>query len=227
MALSIFLPRILTALFLGSLIGIERDIYGRAAGLRTHMLVAVGSALFTMISLTLHNVHGTYGDPGRIAAQIVSGIGFLGAGTILKSGLFVRGLTTAACMWLAAALGMACGFGLLWQATLVGAGMLLILLLAKKFITIVRRVITFKLSIVSTSADMNHRVINYFKQRPDTSVKNAESTCDHDNNLYSITLMVDAMSSKGQPTLLQEFHREITGMNLDLKLLKIESFSAA
>ncbi|MDD3694769.1 MAG: MgtC/SapB family protein [Lentisphaeria bacterium] len=225
MEVSSFLLRIATALFLGGLIGFERDIYGRAAGFRTHMLVAVGAALFTSISISLHNVNGVYGDPGRIAAQIVSGIGFLGAGTILTSGFFVRGLTTAACMWLAAAIGMACGFGWLWQAVLVGIGMLLVLLLAKRFIANARRLLTLKLSIVSTCKDMNQRLLDYFKQRSDSTLQSADSTFDYANGLYSITLVVDAMSSKGQPALSQEIYAEIMDMGLDLKLLKIESFN--
>ncbi len=105
---------------LGGLIGLERDIHGRAAGLRTHLLVSMGAALFMVMSelvathavtLTNQGLARTVSDPGRIAAQIVTGIGFLGAGTIIKEGLTIRGLTTAACLWLVAAVGMAAGGG--------------------------------------------------------------------------------------------------------------------
>jgi putative Mg2+ transporter-C (MgtC) family protein len=117
-----FLLRILVAALLGGLIGLERDIHGRAAGLRTHLLVSLGSALFMVMSelvathavtLTNQGLARMFSDPGRIAAQIVTGIGFLGAGTIIKEGLTVRGLTTAACLWLVAAVGMAAGGGYL------------------------------------------------------------------------------------------------------------------
>jgi putative Mg2+ transporter-C (MgtC) family protein len=111
------LLRLALAAVLGGLIGIEREIREREAGLRTHLLVAVGSALFTIV--------GAYGfdeflqsgeavvraDPTRIAAQIVTGIGFLGAGAIIRQGFSVRGLTTAATLWVVAAVGLAAGAG--------------------------------------------------------------------------------------------------------------------
>jgi len=106
--------RLGVAAVLGMLIGIERDLQGRAAGIRTHLLVCTGAALFTLISVMIGytvTAGRHIGDPARIAAQVVTGIGFLGAGTILKSGLTVRGLTTAAYLWLTAAIGVACGIG--------------------------------------------------------------------------------------------------------------------
>jgi putative Mg2+ transporter-C (MgtC) family protein len=104
--------RLIVAAALGLAVGFEREIHGHPAGLRTHMLVSVGSALFTVLSAyafgasTNPNI-----DPTRIAAQIVSGIGFLGAGAILKDGIVIRGLTTAASLWATAAVGMAAGAG--------------------------------------------------------------------------------------------------------------------
>jgi len=109
-----FLLRILIASLLGGLIGLERDMHGRAAGLRTHLLVSMGSAVFTVLSLIIArsaNATGFQADPGRISAQIVAGIGFIGAGVIIKEGANIRGLTTAACLWGAAAIGMAAGYG--------------------------------------------------------------------------------------------------------------------
>jgi len=109
-----FLVRMLLASLLGGLIGLERDIHGRAAGLRTHLLVSLGAAVFTILSGVISNNAANSGfttDPARIAAQIVSGIGFLGAGVIIKEGANVRGLTTAACLWTVAAIGMATGSG--------------------------------------------------------------------------------------------------------------------
>ena len=89
---------------LGGIIGYQREAQGRAAGLRTHMLVCGGACLLTRVGLSL-------GDPGRIAAQIVTGIGFLGAGVILRRGVSVRGLTTAATIWVVAGIGIATGAG--------------------------------------------------------------------------------------------------------------------
>lgn len=102
------------AAILGGLIGLERDIHGRAAGLRTHLLVSLGSAVFMVLSLFVARTGqgGSFvSDPGRIAAQVIAGIGFLGAGVIIKERATVRGLTTSACLWLVAGVGMAAGAG--------------------------------------------------------------------------------------------------------------------
>ncbi len=106
--------RLLVAALLGAAIGLEREIHDHPAGMRTHLLVALGSALFTVISIfgfvgVLGAGQSTPVDPSRVAAQVVTGIGFLGAGAILKFGTTVRGLTTAASLWTAAAIGMAAG----------------------------------------------------------------------------------------------------------------------
>ncbi len=111
------LARLALAAVLGGAIGFERELREREAGLRTHLLVCLGSALFTIVSAYGFRDFLTSGDqviradPTRIAAQIVTGIGFLGAGAIIRQGLSVRGLTTAATLWVAAAIGIAAGAG--------------------------------------------------------------------------------------------------------------------
>jgi putative Mg2+ transporter-C (MgtC) family protein len=111
------LVRLAVAGILGGAIGAERELREHDAGLRTHMLVAVGSALFTIVSayawtdFNFSARNGVTYDPTRIAAQIVTGIGFLGAGAIIRQGLSVRGLTTAASLWVVAAIGIASGAG--------------------------------------------------------------------------------------------------------------------
>src|SRR5919197_430694 len=111
------LGRLVLAAALGGAIGFERELREREAGLRTHMRVCLGSALFTIVSAYGFRDFLTSGDqviradPARIAAQIVVGIGFLGAGAIIRHGLSVRGLTTAATLWVAAAIGLAAGAG--------------------------------------------------------------------------------------------------------------------
>ena len=104
-----FAVRLLLAAMLGAAIGLEREIHDHPAGMRTHLLVAMGSAAFTVLSINAFPAPGS--DPARVAAQIVTGIGFLGAGAILKEGVSIHGLTTAASLWVAAALGMAAGAG--------------------------------------------------------------------------------------------------------------------
>lgn len=101
--------RLVVAAILGALIGLEREIHDHPAGMRTHLLVALGSAGFTVLSIKAFATPGA--DPARIAAQIVTGVGFLGAGAILKEGATIRGLTTAASLWTVAAVGMAAGAG--------------------------------------------------------------------------------------------------------------------
>jgi putative Mg2+ transporter-C (MgtC) family protein len=102
--------RIVVAAGLGAIIGLEREIHGHPAGVRTHMLVALGSAIFTILSIHgFGQAPGAGVDPTRIAAQIDTGIGFLGAGAILKDGIVIRGLTTAASLWATSAVGLGAG----------------------------------------------------------------------------------------------------------------------
>jgi len=116
------LARLAVAGGLGAAVGFERELRDREAGIRTHLLVSLGSALFTIVSaFGFHEFLANGGsvvraDPTRIAAQIVTGIGFLGAGAIIREGLSVRGLTTAATLWVVAAIGMASGAGYYWPA---------------------------------------------------------------------------------------------------------------
>jgi putative Mg2+ transporter-C (MgtC) family protein len=116
--------RLAIAALLAAAIGLERELDEKQAGLRTHMLVSVGAALFTLASAYgfrefLGNPRVVSFDPSRIAAQIVTGIGFLGAGVIFRQGATVRGLTTAASLWLVAAIGLAAGAGY-WQGAVLG-----------------------------------------------------------------------------------------------------------
>ncbi len=123
--------RLVVAAALTGAIGLERELRERAAGLRTHMLVGIGSALFTIVSayawadFVFSRQDGTILDPTRVAAQIVTGIGFLGAGAIIRQGVSVRGLTTAAGLWVVAAIGMAAGAGY-YSAALIATAVVLV-----------------------------------------------------------------------------------------------------
>ena len=123
------LAKLALAVVLGGAIGLEREIKGKPTGLRTNILICVGSALLSDISVRIGIMdNGTrFGDPGRIAAQIVSGIGFLGAGTIMQARGTVTGLTSAATIWVVAAIGMALGGGAYIEA--LGATLLVMLVL--------------------------------------------------------------------------------------------------
>ena len=110
--------RLFLATFFGGLIGLEREIHGKVAGLRTHSLVSLGSALMMVVSIDIYAAYRGLAevDPSRIAAQVVSGIGFLGAGAIIRFPAGITGLTTAASLWVVAGIGLACGAGFLKPA---------------------------------------------------------------------------------------------------------------
>lgn len=117
--------RLSLAVILGAVLGLEREYRRKPAGLRTIVLITLGSAMFSLVSVAVGT---SAGSPDRIAAQIVTGVGFLGAGAILRSGFHIRGLTTAATIWVNAAVGTAAGVGLYAEAT-IGALIALVVLL--------------------------------------------------------------------------------------------------
>jgi putative Mg2+ transporter-C (MgtC) family protein len=121
------IQRLLLAALLGGLIGLEREWRNKDAGLRTNILIAIGSALFTLMSIELTD--GSNGDASRVAAQIVTGIGFLGAGAIMRTDAGIQGLTTAATIWVNAAVGVAAGGGE-YHLAFIATGVTLAVLLA-------------------------------------------------------------------------------------------------
>ena len=156
------LIKLLVAVVLGGAVGVEREMSGKPAGLRTTILICVGAALFTHLSVAIGLVSQTsagqpYGDVTRIAAQIVTGIGFLGAGAILHERGSVVGLTTAATIWVVAAIGMTVGAGFYIEG--IGAGLLVTFVLAglgglERWVQRARRVVSATVRTrVSTSAD--------------------------------------------------------------------------
>jgi putative Mg2+ transporter-C (MgtC) family protein len=150
------LGRLLLAAGLGAILGAEREMRQRAAGLRTNTLIALGSAAFTLVSIQLAANDG--GDPTRIPSQIVTGIGFLGGGAILRGQGDIRGLTTAATVWVNAAIGMACGAGfyaLAITSTVVTLFVLTVFLRFEDYMT--RRMQTNEeaVPIIKTESDRN------------------------------------------------------------------------
>lgn len=124
--------RLIIASILGGLIGAEREISNRPAGLRTHILVTLGSTLIMLVSIDGFYILGEgvlAGDPARLAAQVVSGIGFIGAGTIMRTGNNIRGLTTAASLWVSAGIGLAIGAGY-YLGGIITAGIVLFTLMS-------------------------------------------------------------------------------------------------
>jgi putative Mg2+ transporter-C (MgtC) family protein len=117
--------KIFVALGLGALIGFERELKRRPAGLRTHMLVSLGATIFTIVSLSFNL------DPARVAAGIVAGIGFLGAGSIIAAGGHVKGITSAATLWVVAGIGLCVGIGYYAIAIIAGFSVFAVLQLSK------------------------------------------------------------------------------------------------
>jgi len=144
----IVLLKLLVATVCGGMVGYERERYDHPAGFRTHVLVCVGSAVYMLVSVAVSE-NGRF-DPGRIAAQVASGIGFLGAGTIIKQGSIVRGLTTAASLWAVAGIGLAAGYNNMTLAiALLGTLVVLLTLWVLKSIECrIERRRTFTLTLV-------------------------------------------------------------------------------
>ena len=134
--------RIFMAILIGTVIGVERETKNRPAGMRTHVLVCLGACIVATLErimqaeingLDMHNVSMTL---GRMSAQVISGIGFLGAGTIFTSQRKISGLTTAASLWNSACLGLMCGFGYYWYALIGGAMVMVVLVLLQKIVRV-------------------------------------------------------------------------------------------
>lgn len=151
--------RLTLALVLGALVGLERERGERAAGIRTHALVALGSCLVMIVSaFGFADILGTRAvvlDPSRIAAQVVSGIGFLGAGTILLRKEIIKGLTTAAAIWVVAAVGLACGSGMLGEAVIVTILTMVVLIALRPVRTFLRKATI--LHLIHIEADISQR----------------------------------------------------------------------
>ena len=181
-----FLIRIGAALILGFLIGLERELTNKCAGLRTHILVCLGACVFTIISIYGFPSYATgdnvlveqatgIRDTGRVAAQVVSGIGFIGAGAVLRNGPMIIGLTTAATLWISAAIGMTCGVGMYSLATIATVASVAVLTVVRIFErkilpTSIKRNRRFKISLYSNNEDVQ-KVHDYLKE----TVENIES----------------------------------------------------
>jgi putative Mg2+ transporter-C (MgtC) family protein len=171
--------RLFVALILGGLIGIEREGIRRPAGLRTHILVCVSSALVMLSGIYLSDafVNRASVDPARLGAQVISGIGFLGAGTILKGSSGVKGLTTAASLWSVAGIGIACGIGFYWGAIICTALILFALMVfanIEKFVKTRARALYIEIS-CENELDSLDKIVNALNDMK-IKIKNLETT---------------------------------------------------
>lgn len=211
----LLLTRVVAACVLGSAIGLERELTNKYAGLRTHILVCLGSAIFTILSIYAFPMAvdqsnpQAFGDPARIAAQILTGIGFIGGGTVLRHGSSVYGLTTAATLWVAASIGMACGAGMIDVAviaTIFSVAVLVLIRLFEKNVLVGSTKNTKRLKIVvicnDTNAEIIHNyVINNFTAMHEISRKRDGET----DTMTKIMAIIDVNNKKTIQSLYKEF----------------------
>lgn len=188
--------RLVVATLLGGLLGLEREIHGRPAGLRTHLLVSLSAAAFMIMSPLFERITPNFtGDPGRIAAQIVSGIGFLGAGAIVKEGVTIRGLTTAACLWVAAAIGMASGAGLYAEAISIWILAIFALVLLP-YVELVVKTNSYRILEISLPLDVDVSTILDAVKSKHARVIRCDLDRDYTNDILTTTLLI-RMHHKG------------------------------
>lgn len=192
------LIRIVASVVFGFGIGLERELTNKYAGLRTHMLVCLGSCVFTVLSIygfpNFTNQVQPYGDHARVAAQVLTGIGFIGGGTVLRHGSSVYGLTTAATLWVAAAIGMACGAGMLGIAlssTLLSVGVLVFVRIFETNVltTSTKNIKRLKINITCKAKhadDIHNFIIANFEYMHEISRKQDEDE-NGDVTIYAIT----------------------------------------
>jgi putative Mg2+ transporter-C (MgtC) family protein len=191
-----FIIRLVVASVLGGIIGFERDIHGRAAGLRTNLLISLGAAVFMLISESIAESYSlrmgdsfSRADPGRIAAQVVTGIGFLGAGAIIKYGFSIRGLTTAACIWISAGIGMSSGAGYFELAIVTTAIGLLCLI----FLNIVEKKYakaSYRVLEVETSNDTDISSLIDTLKRKNLTILYIDTRKDYNANKMSVRFTI-------------------------------------
>lgn len=209
--------RLILACVLGGMVGLERDLHGRNAGIRTNMLVCVGAALFTIVSISVQGA-----DPSRIAAQIVCGIGFLGAGAILKDGFNIRGLTTAAYMWFIAAVGISCGLGQ-WVLSSVGAiGVLGLTISVKCMERMLPRRLSMHIKMECASEEVFHTVQQYLKdfiKSPKFYSLDVKYNVATGN--YTLAFWLDMDYRSSQVELCNQILSQMKGISPDLKNIQI------
>lgn len=219
--------RLGVAALLGGIVGLERDVHGRNAGLRTHLLVCMGSALFMIMSeliaararVAVGDLAAVNADPARIAAQVVTGIGFIGAGAILKSGLSVRGLTTAATLWIVASIGMAVGAGGFAIASVT------------TFITVVSLVVlnyfercykkdSYRKITVEVNGSVDVDVVKGYISHKSVEFKSFQTERNFDKDYTTFTFMLRVFSRGTSDKISASILRQLETSPLNLKYIK-------
>ena len=187
--------RIISALVFGGIIGLERQYHDKPAGFATNTLICVGSAVFALLSIL--SAYHLGGDPARIAAQIVAGVGFLGAGSILRDGNKISGLTTAAGIWLVAAVGMAVGYGHYFIGAVATTSVLILQLFVRKLMNAFDYVQLYDSLTIKCSADWQNveKIKSVFKKNQAEIIK---EEIHKENGLIVLKLVVNMSATKYQ-----------------------------
>lgn len=231
--------RLLISALLGGLIGMEREVRNRPAGLRTHILVSVGSTLIMLVSVDGFRSLGDgtiSGDPARLAAQVISGIGFLGAGTIMRTGNSIKGLTTAASLWVCAGIGLAIGVGY-YLGAIVTVGIVLIVLkklgifekrLSKKQYKSIEVVVTNKPGIIGQIGTLFGK---YSISIKDIDILDNDYKYDEDDTTMEIQFIVKMPSNFDEHNFKRELYQlnglinfEFDGENITYNNINSSSF---
>jgi putative Mg2+ transporter-C (MgtC) family protein len=206
---------LIMAAFLSGLIGYEREYHGHSAGLRTHILVSLGSALIMVLSIYGFGVINLDRDPARLAAQVITGVGFIGAGTIIQNGFDIRGLTTATTLWFAMAIGLATGAGQFLLATFGTLVALFALVILRKFETFVNRR-SPKITIVVKDNITVLRNIHEAAREIRITIKNIDSQIItyQGQKVLRITLTFSTMNHAAELLIVEEIRSRISPLEL-------------
>ena len=208
--------RLLLAAVLGALIGAEREYHGRSAGLRTQLLVALGSALAMVVSLQFAEAYGRHPvtsvirvDPARVAYGVMTGIGFIGAGAIIRYEIGIRGLTTAASLWCTAAIGLACGFGMYGLAAITTALVIFALLVLSKLDQYIpsRGYKTVEISLPASEQDNAARLKALLVERG-ARIANFEYTYHADSQSETFAFHI-VLAARADPAALMTLNEKI------------------
>lgn len=203
------LIRILIALVCGGIIGYEREYKNRPAGLRTHMLVCIGAALVMIVSQYLYEIYSPgVTDPARLGAQVVSGIGFLGAGTIIRDRFSVKGLTTAATLWVVACIGLAIGSGYYLMGIIVTGVIFMALILFRKLENVLKiKPSRAKLKITAENDDDIEKDIKTILEKLGFSIKGTKFIKSKDKKTVEFTFEISCTSTDAWNSISETLFR--------------------
>lgn len=204
---------VLFAVVISGIIGLEREFHGHAAGLRTHILIAVGASL--IMTLSIYAFPEGKHDPSRLAAQVVSGIGFIGAGTIMQTGTDIKGLTTAASLWLCGGIGLACGAGRILEALITALVAIAVLLL----LTVIERQTSKRdpriVMIIDSNTPAIHEVLE-IAEKFGVSIKDIKSQMlkYRQTDCLKVTVLLQRSSKAQITSYAEELRTRITPYDL-------------